>query len=254
MPMKTKNVHLAIIVVTIIILFAPLFFFTLKFISNYVEYKSCKSLEDYEMLCYEQENENSLLNHNVFYSKALLKREELYERYSADSIRIADSIAVVEAAAAAAAAAAEVYNIENDYFISLIRCATFHSYYNSRFGFYIAYPSFLTAEVEPANGDGRRFSMEDSEILLDVSGIYNINDESIENSYHKNNIQSAIYSTLKDNWYIISGYTIDGRVFYQKTVLYNEAFITAILYYPPKYKNEFDVIIKRIFIKFPYLS
>lgn len=246
--MKTRNAHLIIIIGTLILSLVPLAFFTINFTSNYIKYKSCKSFEDYSMLCSKLENENCLLNYNVFYNKALLKREELH------SLFIEDSITAVEVAAAEAAANYNIENktnIENDYILSLIRSATYHSYYNSRFDFHLTYPSFLMAEDESINGDGRRFSM-DNDILLIASGINNINNENIIEKYRKNDIKSLAYSKLKDNWYIISDYTTDGRIFYQKTVLHNDAFITVELYFPPKYKNEFDIIIKNLFTKFPY--
>lgn len=103
--MKTKNAHLIIIIGTLILSLVPLAFFTINFTSNYIKYKSCKSFEDYSMLCSKLENENCLLNYNVFYNKALLKREELH------SLFIEDSITAVEVAAAEAAAS---YNIESN--------------------------------------------------------------------------------------------------------------------------------------------
>lgn len=139
---------------------------------------------------------------------------------------------------------------KDDYIVKQIRRATYLSYYNSRFDYSIAYPSFLYIKEESDNGDGCKLSL-NSDIYLSVAGINNVLNESIESQFYKNDIDSYVYSKLGNNWFVISDYTIDGRIFYQKTSLHNGAFITAILYFPAEYKKDFDGIIKRIFSRFP---
>ncbi|WP_285828660.1 J domain-containing protein [Bacteroides acidifaciens] len=162
--------------------------------------------------------------------------------YIIDSIRIVDSIANV--------LALEI-NSANDngcIFEHIIREATFYHYHNEHFNYSISYPSFLIQGEESSNGC--RFSMND-DIYLVVSGISNIYNESIENKYKQYDTKYITYSRLNKNWFVLSGYTSNGSIYYQKTVLHNDAFITATLCFPTKYKNEFDLIIKRIFSKFP---
>ena len=142
-------------------------------------------------------------------------------------------------------------SLNDEYIMRQISESTFYRYHNTRFNYNISYPSFLIQGEESSNGDGCRFSIND-DIYLVVSGINNIFDESIEAQYNKFDVKSVVYSRIKDSWFVISDYTPDGRIYYQKTALYNSAFVTASLYFPAKYKNEFNPIIKRIFTNFPY--
>ena len=150
----------------------------------------------------------------------------------------------------------------DDNFRQEIRKVTFCRYNNGRFGYTILYPSFLLQGEEADNGDGCRFMM-GNDIYLSVFGENNTFDESIKEKYdieserHKCDDHSLTYRRLKKNWFVLSGYQSDGRIYYQKTVLYYsrntglDAFVTAILCFPAKYKNEFDPIIKKIFTGFP---
>ena len=141
--------------------------------------------------------------------------------------------------------------VGDDYLKQQIHDATYYHYHNSRFNYNISYPSFLYKNEEADNGDGCRFIMNE-DIYLVVSGIHNTLNENIEDKFHEYDISSATYSRLKDNWFVISDHTPDGRIFYRKTALFNGLFVTATFYYPIKYKDEFQSIIKRIFNKFPY--
>ena len=55
----------------------------------------------------------------------------------------------------------------------------YETYVNPRFGFSILYPSFLTPEPEPDNGDGRTFSDDNNE-KINVYAQYNAMEYSIE--------------------------------------------------------------------------
>ena len=241
--MKTKLVHLIVIIGTYAIALAPLIIFIVVLTTNYNRYKSCKSFEDYAMLCAKLEEENFLLDYNIFYNKALVKKEELYPLFVEDSIA---SIEIVTCEST------NNFTMDDNRISSLLHNPDFDSYYNYRFDFHITYPSFLIAGDEPLNGDGRVFYSTDNSIILRATGINNVFDESIEDKYYENDIASVTYSRLKDNWFVISDYTSDNRIFYQKTVLYNNAFVTATLIFPVEYKNEFDPIIKRISTTFPH--
>lgn len=132
----------------------------------------------------------------------------------------------------------------------MLENVTYTEYHNARFSYSISYPTFLSHEVSSTNGDGCQLSFNE-DIYLVVYGSHNIFDETIESEYRKNDIGSYVYSRQKNNWFVISDYTEDGKIFYQKTVLRDNVFITAILYFPPIYKEAFDPIIKQIFQKFP---
>ena len=145
----------------------------------------------------------------------------------------------------------EVTEIEkNDYIRTQLHEAQYYRYYNSRFEFNITYPSCFIQQEESTNGDGCRFYMNDK-IYLSVSASYNPLNETITDRFHEYDLSSVTYSKLKNNWFVVSDYTSDGRIFYQKTALRDDVFITAILCYPPEYKNDFQGIIQKIFSKFP---
>ncbi len=146
---------------------------------------------------------------------------------------------------------AEVIEVENtDYIRTKLHESQYYHYYNSRFGYGIAYPSCFIQQEESTNGDGCNFYMNEK-IYLSVFASYNVLNETLADKYYKNDISSITYSKLKNNWFVISDYTSDGRVFYQKTVLKDSIFITAILCYPPEYKNDFQEITQKIFSNFP---
>ena len=141
-------------------------------------------------------------------------------------------------------------NDETNAISEMLTSVTYTEYHNARFSYSISYPTFLNHEESSINGDGCKLSLNE-DIYLVVYGSHNIFDETIESEYRKNDIGSYVYSRQKNNWFVISDYTEDGKIFYQKTVLANNVFITAILYFPPIYKEAFDPIIKQVFQNFP---
>lgn len=127
---------------------------------------------------------------------------------------------------------------------------TLKRYYNSRFGYSILYPSSFSNLRESDNSDGCRFS-KDNHSYLSVSGMYNGLNETIEDKYNEYKAKSPVYSKLKGNWFVVSDYTENGDIYYLKTVLKNDIFMTAILYYPNSEKDFYSKIIPKIFTNFP---
>lgn len=123
-------------------------------------------------------------------------------------------------------------------------------YYNARFGYCIAYPSDFTRQPEPENSDGCEIRRDEKTYIL-VYGSYNALEETVDDMYNKSRTASTTYSKLGDNWFVISGYTDNGGVFYQKTVLRNDVIFTAIFYYPEDENEHFSKIIPKIFSDFP---
>lgn len=124
-------------------------------------------------------------------------------------------------------------------------------YYNVRFGYRIAYPSHFTQMPEPENSDGCEIRRDEQTYIL-VYGGYNALEETIEDMYNKSKAEGQItYSRLKNNWFVISGYTENGHIFYQKTVLRGDVIFTAILYYTEDENTYFSQIIPKIFSDFP---
>ena len=123
-------------------------------------------------------------------------------------------------------------------------------YYNSRFDFEIYYPSFFFLLELPTNGDGCRF-IRDEQTYLIAAGINNIFDETLEDKYKECKAKQPVYCRMKNDWLVVSDYTEDGRIYYEKTVLRNGAFLTATLYFPPEEEPLFSKIIPKIFTDFP---
>lgn len=132
-------------------------------------------------------------------------------------------------------------------------------YYNARFEYCLDYPKFLNPQPESQNGDGRIFINKKGEKILRVFGRLNLDSEgetiSLERQY-----QADIQDNLKKNnvitnkklgktFFVISGYR-NGKIFYQKTILKNDAFAFAILQYPKDEKETYDKVSMEIFKTF----
>lgn len=126
----------------------------------------------------------------------------------------------------------------------------FKRYQNSRFGYSILYPSSFNIIKTSENGDGCRFS-KDNNTYLSVSGMYNSLNETLADVYDQYKSKSPAYCRIKDNWFVISDNTDDGCIFYQKTVLKDGIYITAILHYPSSENDYYSTLIPKIFTNFP---
>lgn len=125
----------------------------------------------------------------------------------------------------------------------------YNVYENDVYDFRIKIPSFFSHINESDSGDNCYFS-KDSKTFLFVYGSYADN-ETIEDEYKEYDPETLAYSKLKDNWFVVSGYTDDDCIFYQKTVLINNTFFTAYLHYPISEKDFYSNIINDIFRTFP---
>ena len=106
-----------------------------------------------------------------------------------------------------------------EYVRDLLDSCGYAKYTNSRFGFSVKYPDCFVKGEEPLNGDGCGFSMKYG-ITFSVWGIYNVNDETIQEYYENDtDLAAATYHVQKGNWFVISGKTKDGKIFYKKVVL-----------------------------------
>lgn len=136
----------------------------------------------------------------------------------------------------------------------------FETYCNSRFGFCIDYPSNkLNPQGESANGDGQIFTSEDEETTLWVYRDFRDN-ASIEEEFNiesafESDIQtnkpnrSVTYKKLGSDYYVVSGY-IDGKIFYQKTMMTNKGLATSLIEYPESDREYYDKVSETIFSSF----
>ncbi|MCU0391993.1 MAG: hypothetical protein MUE81_12810 [Thermoflexibacter sp.] len=127
----------------------------------------------------------------------------------------------------------------------------YETYCNSRFSYCIDYPTTLIPQGEAFNGDGQKFTSKDKKVILTVWGINDALDSGIKGSYAEYSKGNKItYKVLKNNWFIISGYTPKGNIFYQKTMLIDGVFKTFILEYPMTEKATYDKVCQRLLNSF----
>ena len=142
----------------------------------------------------------------------------------------------------------EVYH-DIEYVRDLLDSCGYAKYTNSRFGFSVKYPDCFVKGEEPLNGDGCGFSMKYG-ITFSVWGIYNVNDETIQEYYENDtDLAAATYHVQKGNWFVISGKTKDGKIFYKKVVLMKGdaeggTYVTFYLLFPKKFNDVMADFIK----------
>ena len=148
--------------------------------------------------------------------------------------------------------------IDDDYFsdtVTVINNISYKTYKNERFLFSIDFPSDFTVGDMPQNGDGRRFSGKSAELV--VSGNWVLEDihGNIENYFKmaKEWKHTVTYERLTNNWFVLSGFDEDGKIYYSKTIYKkyddNEDMIavTATLTYDASENAYYGKIINHIF-------
>lgn len=133
------------------------------------------------------------------------------------------------------------------------------SYCNARFKYCIDYPAnLLTAQPESDNGDGRIFTDKDGTEVLRVYGSLNINDLTVAAQFKKHlsgnsdepvASRKVTYQRLLDSSYVISGIE-NEKFFYQRTILKDGAFVSAICKMDSTKKDSFSKLSKTIFSTF----
>lgn len=124
------------------------------------------------------------------------------------------------------------------------------SYCNARFGYCIEYPAgILIPQEEAANGDGRKFNNRKGDVILTVFGRLNLDSEGEVIPFakqYKNDLArlqkeaKITYKIAGSDFYVISGQYKNGKTFYHKMILKNDAFCFAMLEYGKDEKSVFD--------------
>lgn len=125
-------------------------------------------------------------------------------------------------------------------------------YHNQRFDFCVLYPHTFTKGIEPTNGDGRSFMMDNGAGRMLVYGAWQMPGKSLKEDYAlaQKSGEKITYKALFKNSYVVSGIN-KGRIFYHKTVLRKDLLITVSFDYLPGEKKRFDQIIKTVTKSFP---
>lgn len=129
-------------------------------------------------------------------------------------------------------------------------------YCNTRYNYCISYPSaILIPQGESDSGDGQIFlsdnGVNELRVYRDSRPIVMEKRFDIEKAYIQDTDTQATkreitYRTLKNNYYVISGFS-EGKIFYQKTIYRDFELVTAILTYDKMDKHQYDTLIEPIF-------
>ena len=135
----------------------------------------------------------------------------------------------------------------------------YDSYCNSRFHYCINFPTFLFAEPESENGDGRIFVNKEGTEVLRVYGRINQDANGNAITLRKqylldikslNSTKSKItYQKFEKDYYVLSGEK-NNRIFYQKVIVKEDAFCYALLNYNRLAKDTYDSVSSEIYRSF----
>ena len=87
-------------------------------------------------------------------------------------------------------------------------------------------------------------------IFIHLRNFSNVNDETIQEYYENDtDLAAATYHVQKGNWFVISGKTKDGKIFYKKVVLMKGdaeggTYVTFYLLFPKKFNDVMADFIK----------
>ena len=147
--------------------------------------------------------------------------------------------------------------IDDDYFSDTVTVKNdirYKTYKNARFLFSIDYPADFTVGNMPQNGDGRKFSGKKAELV--VSGHLVLEDvyESFEKYFqHKKEWKHSVtYERLTKDWFVLSGYDEEGKIYYERTIYKKDddgslIAVTATLTYDTSENAYYGKIINHIF-------
>lgn len=126
---------------------------------------------------------------------------------------------------------------------------SYREYVNPRYSYKVLYADgLLMPQGEAANGDGQKFRSSDADVEMAVWGSHNVFDETLKSKFldasagkRKAVDRTVTYSRCADKWFVVSGVEGD-RVFYEKTYLINDVFLTYFMTYPFSKKKVWDKI------------
>lgn len=141
----------------------------------------------------------------------------------------------------------------------------FATYCNTRYDYCIDYPDgIIYPQPESLNGDGLVFKNKHGEKVLVVYGHMKIDPDGggelslgeqyyvdLHRAFGENGNQDRVitYQKLGKTFFVLSGYK-KGKIFYQKTILKENAFASAFLEYSESDKEVFDKVSAQLFKSF----
>lgn len=112
------------------------------------------------------------------------------------------------------------------------------TYVNYRFGFVITFPDIFDSYTESANSDGILGKAQDIEMrAYAINNVFDFSSNDIHAMMKRHRTWfleagcTVTYQFSKGNTCVLSGYTADGEIYYEKSVLYANEEIIATIYY-----------------------
>lgn len=127
----------------------------------------------------------------------------------------------------------------------------YKKYINSRYGFSIDYPDFLTKVSYSENGDGIHLTNKNEDVILGASGRNNVLYDTVESEYKKTlrRYSNITYKKVFKNGFVVSGIE-NGNIFYINEVVGEGSINSFYIGYPGSKEKEFDSIVTRIYKSF----
>jgi hypothetical protein len=127
-----------------------------------------------------------------------------------------------------------------------VKAETYEKYCNSRYGFCVDYPTTLSLEPPPANGDGRIF-FDSHGFKMTASGINNLTNDTITSEMESasENIDQITYKAQGKNWFVISGYQ-GSKIIYIKTYVGTGSINHLWIEYPKTKNQYYSELVTRI--------
>ncbi len=124
--------------------------------------------------------------------------------------------------------------------------ASYEQYCNARFGFCVEVDNQWGKEAAPANNDGRSF-FDGEGLKVSVWGSYNALNETPREamSNAQNGLDRVTYETMRDNWFVVSGYK-GSDIVYTRVFLHNDTYYTLLITYPKTLQKEYNAIVTRL--------
>lgn len=128
----------------------------------------------------------------------------------------------------------------------------FSQYHNERFDFRVGYPDTLLIPLgESRNGDGQQFISSDSSVVLTAFGrhfelnvpITSVFSDRIES--RRSEVDLVIYSARGDSSFIVIG-TVDDRIYYEKSLVYNDTMARIEVTYPIRMQSDLDSVVTHV--------
>ena len=121
-------------------------------------------------------------------------------------------------------------------------------YVNQKYGYGIACPATFAPQGESDAGDGQVFLAPKDAGEIRVYAAYNVMNSTLDQRYKESAAMvggKPQYSVRKKDWFVVSG-MMDGKIYYEKTLLQKDVFYTVSFTYSPEAKEMFAPVVDAV--------